>query len=52
MMKKENAAKVALENPFVGEDGDTGDGIKSKAKFPVFKEYESPDYPNKHWHIL
>lgn len=39
-MKKINAQKVAIENPFVNKESELP---ASTSKFPVFKEYELPE---------
>ena len=41
-MKKVNAKKVALENPFVKED-DADDRTLPKVPYPVHTDYEQPD---------
>jgi hypothetical protein len=37
-MKKENAKKVAMNNPFVIEDKP----IETKPQFPVYEDYDLP----------
>lgn len=46
-MKKENAKKVALENPFVKEDDDDNSRTVSKVPFPTYNEYDMPPDPKQ-----
>ena len=51
LMKKENARKVAVENPFVVDDSKDGsttaNNTSAKVEYPVFNEYEHPGARNK-----
>lgn len=45
-MKKENAKKVAIANPFVIEN-EKPKLLEEKIKFPIFEEYQLPDHVMK-----